>query len=53
MGCGDVRLLKTIGGIEFTRQERVALNKLTMPCSTVVLLSLHVVHPLERVASIS
>ena len=31
MGCGDVRLLRTIGGIDFTGQERAALNKLTMP----------------------
>ena len=31
MGCGDVRLLKTIGSVEFTGQERAALNKLTMP----------------------
>ena len=29
MGCGDVRLLRTIGGIDFTGQERAALNKLT------------------------
>ena len=33
MGCGDVRLLRTIGGVDFTRQERAALNKLTMPVS--------------------
>ena len=31
MGCGDVRLLRTIGGVDFTRQERATLNKLTMP----------------------
>ena len=31
MGCADVRLLKTIGSVEFTGQERAALNKLTMP----------------------
>ena len=31
MGCGDVRRLSTIGGINFTGQERAALNKLTMP----------------------
>ncbi len=31
MGCGDVRLLRTIGGIDFTRQERATLNKLTIP----------------------
>ena len=31
MGCGDVYLLRTIGGIDFTGQERAALNKLTMP----------------------
>ena len=30
MGCGDVRLLRTIGDIDFTRQERAALNKLTV-----------------------
>ena len=30
MGCGDVRLLRTIGGIDFTGQERAALNKLTV-----------------------
>ena len=30
MGCGDVRLLRTIGGVDFTRQERAALNKLTV-----------------------
>ena len=26
-----MRLLRTIGGIDFTGQERAALNKLTMP----------------------
>ena len=31
MGCGDVRLLRTIGNVDFTGQERAALNKLTMP----------------------
>ena len=31
MGCGDVRLLRTIGGLDVTGQERAALNKLTMP----------------------
>ena len=31
MGCADVRLLKTIGSVDFTEQERAALNKLTMP----------------------
>ena len=31
MGCGDVRLLRTIRGIDFTAQERANLNKLTMP----------------------
>ena len=31
MGRGDVRLLKTIGGVDFTEQERADLNKLTMP----------------------
>ena len=31
MGCGDVRLLKTIGSVDFTGQERAAVNKLTMP----------------------
>ena len=31
MGCGDVRLLRTIGGVDFTRQERATVNKLTMP----------------------
>ena len=31
MGCGDVRLLKTIGSVDFTGQERAALNKLTTP----------------------
>ena len=30
MGCGDVRLLKTIGSVDFTGQERAALNKLTV-----------------------
>ena len=30
MGCGDVRLLSTIGGVDFTGQERAALNKLTV-----------------------
>ena len=33
MGCGDVRLLRTIGGLDVTGQERAALNKLTMPPS--------------------
>ena len=27
MGCGDVRLLNTIGSVDFTGQERAALNK--------------------------
>ena len=36
MGCGDVRLLKTIGSVDFTGQERAALNKLTMPVQTLV-----------------
>ena len=31
MGCGDVRLLRTSGGVDFTGQEHAALNKLTMP----------------------
>ena len=31
MGCGDVRLLKTTGSVDFTGQERAARNKLTMP----------------------
>ena len=31
MGCGDVRLLRTIGSVDFTGQERAALNRLTMP----------------------
>ena len=31
VGRGDVRLLRTIKGVDFTRQERAALNKLTMP----------------------
>ena len=31
MGCGDVRLLRTIGGLDVTGQERAALNKLTIP----------------------
>ena len=35
MGCGDVRLLRTIGGVDFTRQERATLNKLTMPFDTI------------------
>ena len=26
-----MRLLRTIGGVDFTRQERATLNKLTMP----------------------
>ena len=30
MGCGDVRLLRTIRSVDFTGQERAALNKLTM-----------------------
>ena len=30
MGCGDVRLLRTIGGVDVTRQERAALNNLTV-----------------------
>ena len=30
MGCGDVRLLRTIGGVDVTGQERAALNKLTV-----------------------
>ena len=32
MGYGDVRLLRTIRSVDFTGQERAALNKLTMPC---------------------
>ena len=35
MGCGDVRLLKTIGSVDFTGQERTALNKLTMPARAI------------------
>ena len=35
MGCGDVRLLRTIGGLDVTGQERAALNKLTMPTGDV------------------
>ena len=35
MGCGDVRLLRTIGSVDFTGQERAALNKLTMPASAI------------------
>ena len=31
MGCGYVRLLRTIGSVDFTGQERAVLNKLTMP----------------------
>ena len=34
MGCGDVRLLRTIRSVDFTGQERAALNKLTMPCQS-------------------
>ena len=30
MGCGDVRLLRTIRSVDFTGQERAALNKLTV-----------------------
>ena len=30
MGCGDVRLLRTIGNVDFTGQERAAHNKLTV-----------------------
>ena len=29
--CGDVRLLRTIRSVDFTGQERAALNKVTMP----------------------
>ena len=36
MGCGDVRLLRTIEGIECTGQERAALNKLTMPARVIL-----------------
>ena len=36
MGCGDVRLLRTIGGLDVTGQERAALNKLTMPILDIV-----------------
>ena len=36
MGCGDVRLLRTIGGVDFTRQERATLNKLTMPTDDII-----------------
>ena len=32
-----MRLLKTIGGIDFTGQERAALNKLTMPSRAICL----------------
>ena len=38
MGCGDVRLLKTIGSVDFTGQERAALNKLTMPFAALAVL---------------
>ena len=37
MGCGDVRLLRTIGGLDVTGQERAALNKLTMPSLAIAL----------------
>ena len=30
-----MRLLRTIGGIDFTGQERTALNKLTMPPASI------------------
>ena len=30
MRCGEVRLLRTIGGIDFTGHARAALNKLTV-----------------------
>ena len=36
MGCGDVRLLKTIRSVDFTGQERAALNKLTMPGAVIM-----------------
>ena len=39
MGCGDVRLLKTIGSVDSSRvtgQERAALNKLTMPGAVIM-----------------
>ena len=36
MGCGDVRPLRTIGDVDFTGQERAALNKLTMPLWTMI-----------------
>ena len=36
MGCGDVRLLRTIRSVDFTGQERAALNKLTMPAGRVL-----------------
>ena len=35
MGCGDVRLLRTIGNVDFTGHERAALNKLTMPSEVI------------------
>ena len=35
MGCGDVRLLRTIGNVDFTGQERAAHNKLTMPTARI------------------
>ena len=38
MGCGDVRLLRTIGGVDFTRQERATHNKLTIPFQRIVTL---------------
>ncbi len=33
MGCGDVRLLRTIQSVDFTRQECATLNKLTIPAA--------------------
>ena len=41
MGCGDVRLLRTIWSVDFTGQERAALNKLTMPTRRLVGVGVH------------
>ena len=57
MGCADVRLLKTIGSVDFTGQERAALNKLTMPRSVYTAVGeagntgLEIVVPLRRLAT--
>ena len=52
MGCGDVRLLRTSGGVDVTGQERAALNKLTMPSQTFLLAAIALIVATSAVGAI-